>query len=331
MSLFERLAQIREQREGQQTVKRYAPPAKAVSPPAQESSSRRVLAASVLGGQEVSTAGGSFCLRRRELKLGWPLSCSPTLIYTNLQLVWGIGPVTEARFKAAGINTLDQLTVHPRFGPDARRVLDLIVKRQVTELGQRGATDIELMGLFSPAEAVFLDIETTGLWSSQPLFLVGVMQQQEQRMVLEQLLARHYREERALLAYLATFLQQTKVVVTFNGKRFDWPYIKERLVYYRLPCPDDLLQVDLYIHARRLPQDLPNRKLVTLEENLLGYEREGDVPGYLVPMIYHRFVQTQEPRLLTPVLQHNAQDVITLARLLPLIAPPEGVTDYVQV
>lgn len=54
MSLFERLAQIREQREGQQTVKRYAPPAKAVSPPAQESSSRRVLAASVLGGQEVS-------------------------------------------------------------------------------------------------------------------------------------------------------------------------------------------------------------------------------------------------------------------------------------
>ena len=70
----------------------------------------------MLGGREVSTAGGSFCLRRRELKLGWPLSCSPTLIYTNLQLVWGIGPVTEARFKAAGINTLDQLTVHPALG-----------------------------------------------------------------------------------------------------------------------------------------------------------------------------------------------------------------------
>ena len=88
--------------------------------------------------------------------------------------------------------------------------------------------------------------------------------------------------------------------------------------------PDDLLQVDLYFHARRLPQNLPNRKLVTLEENLLGHEREGDVPGYLVPMIYHRFVQTQEPHLLVPVLEHNAQDVITLVQLLPLIVPNEG-------
>ena len=39
------------------------------------------------------------------------------------------------------------------------------------------------------------------------------MRQQGQKMMLEQLLARHYREERALLAYLADILQQTKVVV----------------------------------------------------------------------------------------------------------------------
>ena len=93
MSLFERLAQIREQRRPTD-CQRYAPPAWQVSPLAQESSSRRVLAASVLGGQEVN-AGGSC--RRRELNR-WPLSCSP-LIYANLQLVWVSGQLPKLGLK----------------------------------------------------------------------------------------------------------------------------------------------------------------------------------------------------------------------------------------
>lgn len=328
MSLFERLAQIKTQREGQPVTGMSVPLAKAASPPATESVCSSILPAAMLDGQEALAAGGSFCLRQRELKLSWPVSLPSTLIYTNLELIWGIGPVTAAQLKANGVRTIADLTSHRRFGPDARRVLDLIAGRQVTELSRRGATDAELMGLFSPEEAVFLDIETTGLWASQPLFLVGIMKRQGQDMVLEQLLARHYREERALLAYLAQVLKRVRVMVTFNGKRFDWPYIKERFIYYHLPLPKEMLQVDLYFHAKRLPHNLPNCKLVTLEENLLGHEREGDVPGYLVPTIYHRFVQTQDPCLLAPVLEHNVQDVITLAQLLPLVMLAQEGTTY---
>lgn len=326
MSLFERLANIREQRET--TATPTAAP-KTLPPPNTPSASRRILPASYLGGRELDTVCGPFCLREQRLNRSLPAVFSPTLIYRNLKLIWGIGPVTEAQLKAEGTAVVSELTGHPRFGADAERVLELIEGRQVTELRRRGATDAELMGLFSPEETVFLDIETTGLWASQPLFLVGIMRPQGQGLLLEQLLARHYNEERALLAYLAECLQQARVMVTFNGKRFDWPYIEQRLVYYHLPRPDEILQVDLYFHARRLPQDLPNRRLVTLEKNLLGHERVGDVPGYLVPTIYHRFVQTQEPCLLTPVLKHNAQDVITLAQLLSLLVPAEEAKDDV--
>ncbi len=53
------------------------------------------------------------------------------------------------------------------------------------------------------------------------------------------------------------------------------------------------------------------------------------MPGYLVPTVYHQFVETQEPRLLAPpVLEHNVQDVITLAQLLPLVVPAKGATAH---
>ena len=327
MSLFERLAQIKQQREAT-AAGGPAPTASKASSLEAEPERSPLLPASSLGGRECTAAGGCFCLREKKLKQSLQVPFSDTLIYRNLRLIWGIGPVTEARLKDEGIAVISELVCHPRFGADARQVLNLIERRQAAELRRRGATDAELLGLFSPEEIVFLDIETTGLWASQPLFLVGILTTREQEAVLGQLLARHYREERALLAYLAQALQQTKVMITFNGKRFDWPYIKQRLIYYDLPCPDELLQVDLYFHARRLPYDLPNRRLVTLEQNLLGHERVGDVPGYLVPTVYHQFVETQEPRLLAPVLEHNVQDVITLAQLLPLVVPAKGATAH---
>jgi uncharacterized protein YprB with RNaseH-like and TPR domain len=312
MGLFERLVRLNQE-------KRNQPPSAPL-----ETDPRPVVPASILSGQEIKAALGSFCLRRQYFDLDWPLTCCPNLIHRNLQLVRGIGPVTEARLKAVGMDNVSQLTAHPRFGPDACQVQNLIAIRNIKELKRRGASDLELMGLFSVSEALFLDIETTGLWSSQPLFLVGTMGTQGPKMVLDQLLARHYREERALLVHLAGILKRTELLITFNGKRFDWPYITDRMLYYRIPRPREMLQVDLYEHARRLPQDLPNRRLTTLEQYLLGFHRQGDIPGYQVPAVYHQFVQTQKPHLLAPILDHNEQDVISLVRLLSLIAisPP---------
>lgn len=345
MSLFERLARLKAEREAEET-----PAAARPVPPTREELQNLILAvqharpgavpeeprppvpAARLGAREIETACGPFCYRTRLLDAAHRLPVAqPQLILGNLKLIWGIGPVTEAALKAQGVQDLRDLADHPRWGEEARRVLALIAARRTGELRRRGASDAELLGLFQPQEVACLDIETTGLWANQPLFLVGLLRVNGKQPVLEQLLARHYREEKALLTYLAEVLATVKTVVTFNGKRFDLPYIEQRFIYHGLPQPQELFHVDLYFHARRLPQELPNHRLVTLEQHFLGTEREGDVPGYLVPTIYHRFVRTGEAELILPVLEHNAEDVLSLARLLYLInASSRGLSPAAQ-
>jgi hypothetical protein len=62
---------------------------------------------------------------------------------------------------------------------------------------------------------------------------------------------------------------------------------------------------------------LPDCKLVTLEREILGRRRAGDVPGSLVPERYHRFVRSGDFELLAPVLRHNARDLGSLVALVP--------------
>jgi len=111
-----------------------------------------------------------------------------------------------------------------------------------------------------------------------------------------------------------------KVVVTYNGKRFDIPFMAERSIEHRLFYSYSHHQVDLLYHARRqLRNSLPNCRLTTLEEHILDFRREDDIPGYLIPETYHRFTQKQDPDLVQPILEHNRMDLLAMARLLSLL------------
>ncbi len=183
--------------------------------------------------------------------------------------------------------------------------------------------DWEILSFFRPEDIVFLDIESTGLWASQPLFLVGVLYLSNSgHLVAEQYFARHYREEKAVLEAVNRVLKKFKVIVTYNGKRFDLPYITGRAVAHRLFYHYDHFHVDLLYHARKhLKQHLPDCRLMTLEEYLLGFKREGDIPGYLIPETYHRFVKTSDTALVEPILEHNRLDLVAMARLFHLVDP----------
>ncbi len=167
---------------------------------------------------------------------------------------------------------------------------------------------------------VFLDLETTG-FSSTPLFLAGLLCERRGELKAVQLLARDYSEEAALIDMLDSLLCNFRFCITFNGKSFDIPYIRERAKYNKVDlraCPE---QFDLLHHARRMwKHSLPNCRLVTLEWHILGRRRIGDVPGWEVPCIYHEFVHTKDARKLKDVLRHNLIDVLSMAELLVSIA-----------
>ena len=162
----------------------------------------------------------------------------------------------------------------------------------------------------------YLDLETTGL-SAVPLFLVGLMYTSGGVLCIDQLFARDYTEERAVLGFTADFLKSFEVLVTFNGVRFDIPFLSERMVYEKLEFDPPSLHIDLLPVARSVVKNrTPNHKLQTLERHLLNRKRIGDVPGSEIPGAYHDFVKTRDAGTMAGVFHHNRLDLLTMLQLV---------------
>ena len=167
-----------------------------------------------------------------------------------------------------------------------------------------------------PQGIAYLDIETCGMAGSA-VFLVGLLVWNEQGLVLRQLLARDYSEERAVLAALWTMMADCQVLVSFNGRTFDLPFLLERSAVAGAEPLVPAHHVDLLHESRRRWKGvLPNCKLQTVERFICGRARSGDIPGSEIPGAYHAFVRTGDAREMRQVLYHNAIDLLTLAEIV---------------
>lgn len=70
-----------------------------------------------------------------------------------------------------------------------------------------------------------------------------------------------------------------------------------------------------YFASRMWKQQLPNCRLQTLEEHLLNVQRNDDVPSALVPEFYETYQKTGNIGPLIPIVEHNKQDLVTLAQI----------------
>ena len=172
-----------------------------------------------------------------------------------------------------------------------------------------------------PGSFIFLDTETSGLagGTGTYAFLIGIGKFTTKGFHLSQFFLRDPFEEPAQLAAVLGTLDESMVLVTYNGKSFDVPLLNTRYITNgELPPVKTPYHIDLLHLARRLWRDrLPSRTLGSIEENILGARRtEEDIPGWMVPSIYFDYIKTGDARPLTNVLYHNAMDIISLATLL---------------
>lgn len=167
------------------------------------------------------------------------------------------------------------------------------------------------------AEALlFVDLETCG-FAGTPVFLIGTMFVAKGDLVVEQLLARNYEEEPAIIARFAELGGTGRVLVTFNGKSFDWPFLRDRAAVARIDLNDPAAHCDLLHAARRRYRELlPDCKLQTLETYVCRRRRIDDLPGSEIPRAYHEFVRCGDARELRQIVHHNFLDLVTLADLL---------------
>ncbi len=167
---------------------------------------------------------------------------------------------------------------------------------------------------------LYLDTETTGLagGSGTYAFMIGLAYFEKDQLRVEQLIMRSHCEEKAMLQYLIERLEDSDGLVTFNGKSFDIPLLQTRLIMNRLRYDlEELPHLDLLPVSRRLwAQALENCKLETLETEILGLPRQGDVPGWMVPQIFFRYLQTGCARGLAQVAEHNRRDILTMVGLV---------------
>jgi tetratricopeptide (TPR) repeat protein len=166
---------------------------------------------------------------------------------------------------------------------------------------------------------VCLDTETTGLGTAAGtlVFLVGFGLWRGDRFVVSQLLLADQPDERAFLAALAAALPSDAWLVTYNGRGFDWPLLTTRYRLAGRPPPPHAGHLDLLPVARQLWRHrLADARLASVEAGICGVRRSGDLPGELIPERYFGYLRTGRGELLADVLEHNRQDVVSLALML---------------
>ncbi len=181
-----------------------------------------------------------------------------------------------------------------------------------------GDTSLKLLSSIEPERVCYLDIETTGL-KSVPLFLIGLLYQDGDRLLIDQLFARDYGEEKSLLEFASDYLKRFSLVVTFNGRSFDIPYILERMDLWGVDRFSFEKHLDLlHLSRKMVGGKTPNHKLQTLERYLLGSRRIGDTPGYRIPDLYHDFVKSGNAAGIAGIIEHNRIDLVSMVRLVTL-------------
>ncbi len=175
------------------------------------------------------------------------------------------------------------------------------------------------------ARALYFDTETTGLGGSGALvFLLGLAWfDDDEQLHLEQILLRSPADEPALLALLRQRLAAAELLVSYNGKAFDWPLLKGRFVMNHLEIPGEMPHLDLLHIGRRLHRArIGACRLATLESEVLGFVRGADIDGADVPARYAHFLRTGDEEALRQVVEHNAWDVLSMAALVGLYGEP---------
>ncbi len=169
--------------------------------------------------------------------------------------------------------------------------------------------------------ASYFDTETTGLstGAGTVIFLAASAQLVEGGIRVRQFLLPDFPHEPALLRALVDDLGSVDRLVTYNGRAFDLPMLAARLTVHglfteqsRIPAMHD----DLLPQARRLfRRPLGGARLADVEAGILGVHRISDCAGSEVPARYFGYLRGGSPDILAEVLDHNFQDVVSLALL----------------
>src|ERR1700694_5163286 len=208
----------------------------------------------------------------------------------------------------------------PEFADPSSTTLALLSRTRDESLSRKTRAALE-----DPEKWLFLDTETTGLagGTGTYAFLMGLAWWDAGGLQVEQFFMRDFTEEYSILHELSARAAERPVLVTFNGKSFDWPLLENRFTMTRsIAVPKLAAHLDLLHPARALWKlRLGSVRLVELERHVLdaprlGWHRENDVASALIPQYYFGYLRGGPAEPLRGLGRPHQMDLRGLAALL---------------
>src|SRR3989442_5396176 len=207
----------------------------------------------------------------------------------------------------------------PEFTDPSSTTLELLSRTRDEPLSRKTRAALQ-----DPEKWLVLDTETPGLagGTGTYAFLIGLAWWDAGGLQAEQFFMRDFAEEHSVLQELSQRVAERPVLVTFNGKSFDWPLLENRFTMTRsIARPKLAAHLDLLHPARVLWKlRLGSVRLVELERHVLdaprlGWHRENDVSSALIPQFYFDYLRGGPAEPLAAVVRHNQMDLRGLAAL----------------
>lgn len=197
---------------------------------------------------------------------------------------------------------------------------------------QEGGYLFDLPEELAKEELLFLDTETTGLagGAGTVAFMIGMAYFAGSEVVLEQYIMRDYDEEPDQLEAVKKRIEERSNLVTFNGKCYDLPLLKDRFIMNRLEPPELDNHIDLLHPARSLWRHLPSCSLKALEWQVIDFERGEDIDGSQVPEQYFQYLKGKDFSLLRPIIEHNKDDIISMISLAKHLGEIVNLSDSIE-
>ncbi|MBA3011457.1 MAG: ribonuclease H-like domain-containing protein [Proteobacteria bacterium] len=220
----------------------------------------------------------------------------------------GIGPSTEKKLWNDGIRTWADALQKPGAAGKKAFAVQKGIHTSMDHLEKKDAKFFEDLlpasqhFRFFPefrGSCAFLDIETTGLSIGSTITTIALYDGST---------IRYYVQGKNLGNFIKD-IQQYQVLVTYNGKTFDLPFIQE---YFNCRLPH------AHIDLRYILKSLGIGGGLKKCEKTLGIDRgELDgVDGYFAVLLWKEYQKTKNPKALDTLLAYNIEDVINLETLM---------------
>lgn len=225
----------------------------------------------------------------------------------------GIGPKKERNLWKKGLLTWDDLNneIAASIDQGRREIIKHYCKESAIHLADSNASffasllpSSETWRLYPDFEdkIAYLDIETTGL--SGYCDCITTIAIYDGKNIYTFVQGKNLDE-------FADFISDYKLIVTFNGKTFDIPFIRQQL---------GIAMDQAHIDLRHVLGSVGMKGGLKKCEKQLGIDRKEltDVDGYFAVLLWQNYIRTGREEYLETLLAYNAADVVNLATIMPI-------------